>query len=587
MYDAIVLGAGLYGVKTALVLKRLGLSILLVDPSEQLFTGATLCNQNRIHQGFHYPRSLATAMTARKYYDRFLIDYAPAVAGNERHLYVVASESKVNATDFNNVMSRIGAHFKPISTPDYFTPGMIEASYETHELSFDITKMRELMLEQLKIVGVEIINKPAEILVSTDDYVEVKVGEWNAQTKYLFNCTYANIDKIVPIRTKLKKEHVEMVLVDAPDFLKREDVTVMDGPFFSIMRYPPNPSLAAITHVLHGRHNIWFPPDPEPVWERKSKGELIISDISRFIPEMAGARIVGSLYTTRVLLAESKEDDGRPVLWEYATATPRVISILGSKFNSIYDVEDELVKGEWDSQPKTSVKKVGRKALIGRGLVASNIDRPGRFTDRYHTQNIHEMSGHYDLIVCAAPSGTKWKANDTPAQDWTSVSKLIETISHVTADNFVLISTIDATKENAYGKNRKFLENAILDLFPKAIILRLPALFGPGLKKNVLYDLMNGGMNVNAADVYQWFNLTKLWRYICHYLSKFTPGVFSLYSEPIPTYEICRKFFPDRHFWLVNSPAYYNEPSSITLTKEEIFLDMGEFIQHWEAENVN
>ena len=41
----------------------------------------------------------------------------------------------------------------------------------------------------------------------------------------------------------------------------------------------------------------------------------------------------------------------------------------------------------------------------------------------------------------------------------------------------------------AYGKNRLQLENWVREDFPEALIVRLPALYGAGLKKNFLFDL--------------------------------------------------------------------------------------------------
>lgn len=345
-YDAVVLGAGLYGCKVALELRALGLNVVIIDPNP-IMSQATTVNQNRVHQGYHYPRSVETARTASKNYIRFLIDHAQAITGNARHLYCIAADSKVNPEQYEKVLAEVGAPFKRVETPSYFTPGMIAQVYETHEKSFNIFKLRALINYQLKVSRIEIIKATGGIYGVTSSHVLVAIPNAMIACSYVFNCTYGNIDNIVPIRTKLVKEHVEVPLFRIPSDLGAEDITIMDGPYFSIMDYPPEPGVSAVTHVHLGRHQTWSPPDPEPTWDQKTRQEDIIEDITQYIPKMAEARYLSSMLTTRALLAETSDDDGRPVLVEYAEVSPRIVSILGSKFNSVYEVIDFVREGEW------------------------------------------------------------------------------------------------------------------------------------------------------------------------------------------------------------------------------------------------
>ena len=110
-------------------------------------------------------------------------------------------------------------------------------------------------------------------------------------------------------------------------------------------------------------------------------------------------------------------------------------------------------------------------------------------------------------MCCAAP-GTKWLANKYPDNDRSAILSLIDSLSSVKARKFVLISTIDvfgpdssfdetspvnpSPHFNAYGYNRFMLEDFSLQAFPDTLIVRLPALVGPKLRKNFLYDLAHG-----------------------------------------------------------------------------------------------
>lgn len=349
IWDAVVLGSGIYGTKVALELRALGLTVALLDP-RPLMSGATQVNQQRIHAGFHYPRSAATAETAARNYRRFLIDHSSAVAGNSRHLYCIAADSKVGPEEYERVLDGIGAEYKRTYTPSYFAPGMIAQCYETQEKSFHIDKLRALLNQQLKIAGIQRISSTGSIVEgsSTEESIWVQMSNGEIlKTSYLFNCTYANIDKIIPIRTKLRKEHVEVALIRVHDVMAQDDITVMDGPYWSCMKYPAVDGLHAFTHVKHGRHQVWNPPEPEPAWNRDTKSSQMLLDGSRYVPQLASAQYSHSMFATRVLVEETMEDDGRPVLVEFSEVSPRVISVLGSKFNSVFEIED-FVRG-WAS----------------------------------------------------------------------------------------------------------------------------------------------------------------------------------------------------------------------------------------------
>ncbi len=346
MYDAIVLGAGLYGCKVALELAALRLKIVLLDPNP-MFEGATRVNQNRIHAGFHYPRSIATAETAARNYRRFLIDHASAIEGNERHLYCIASDSKVGPRQYEEVLDGVGAEYKRTYTPSYFAPGMIAQVYETQEKSFNIRRLRAMVNQQLKIAGVERVPLSGRIVDVDESHVVVQAGNQLFEAKYVFNCTYSALDSVVPIRTKLRKEHVEVALIHVPNSLANDDITIMDGLYWSCMQYPAVPGRYALTHVKHGRHQVWNPPEPEPLWQVTSKFAEMALDAARYVPGMAQAIYCSSMYTTRCLLDETMDDDGRPCLIEFSEMSSRIVSILGSKFNSVYNVIDFLKEGEW------------------------------------------------------------------------------------------------------------------------------------------------------------------------------------------------------------------------------------------------
>lgn len=215
--------------------------------------------------------------------------------------------------------------------------------------------------------------------------------------------------------------------------------------------------------------------------------------------------------------------------------------------------------------------------LIGyTGFVGSNLSRQHTFDRLYNRQNIDTIAqSDFDVVVCAAPQAVKWWANKHPEEDWQSIEQLIDALEHTRAERFVHLSTIDVFPKlqgvdetfdchqqdnHAYGRHRLALEDAVRKTFgERAHIIRLPALFGKGLKKNVIYDLMHGNMldAINPASRFQWYGLSRLWDDI-NVVLEHDIQLCMLATEPIKTQTILERFFPDVQVGAQAGEAHYN-----------------------------
>ena len=169
-------------------------------------------------------------------------------------------------------------------------------------------------------------------------------------------------------------------------------------------------------------------------------------------------------------------------------------------------------------------------ALIGySGFVGRNLALQCAFDDYFNSRNIEEIAGRrYDLIVCAGAPGAKWLANRDPQKDRESIDRLTECLDRVVANHVVLISTVDVYRRpvdvdestiivdgesDPYGRHRRQLELAITERFENTIV-RLPALFGPGLNKNAIYDILHGHRVewIHPASEFQFYPTARLWK---------------------------------------------------------------------------
>ena len=75
MQDKIIIGAGLYGLYSALYCGKKNENVLVIEKDDQAFKRATYINQARVHMGYHYPRSYSTAIKSANYFEKFNKDY--------------------------------------------------------------------------------------------------------------------------------------------------------------------------------------------------------------------------------------------------------------------------------------------------------------------------------------------------------------------------------------------------------------------------------------------------------------------------------------------------------------------------------
>lgn len=354
--DCVVIGGGFFGARLAIHLGRSGRSVVLLEKAARLLTRASYVNQARVHNGYHYPRSLLTALRSRVNYERFVSEYPGCVVGGFDQYYAVARAlSNVTAAQFVRFLDRIGAPHEaaPDAIARLFDLERVEAVFKVRECAFDAAKLREQLLEDLRKAKVE-VRCPVEVrkvrlgpVVVLSDGSEVKAGR-------VFNCSYALLNQmlfrsglsLVP----LKHEVTELVLIEPPPELRGVGVTVMCGPFFSTMPFPPR-GLHTLSHVRYTPHQYWHdvpgetPRDGHVHLASQALGSHFIQmqkDAQRYLPALARARRVDSLWEVKTVLPASEVDDSRPILFHRHPQLPSLVSVLGGKIDNVYDALKEV-----------------------------------------------------------------------------------------------------------------------------------------------------------------------------------------------------------------------------------------------------
>jgi len=185
-------------------------------------------------------------------------------------------------------------------------------------------------------------------------------------------------------------------------------------------------------------------------------------------------------------------------------------------------------------------------AIIGyTGFVGNILKKDVEDCDYYNSKNIKDITyKKYSTIFCCGISALRWWANQNPEDDYSKIESLLNILKNVKCDKFVLISTIAIHDDEPYGKNRKITEDVIQNLFKNVYIFRLPSVYGRGLKKNLIFDILNNNLKnpVNLSQSFQWYNVDDLYYDI---LKIDKPGIYELYPESIENSKLLSLFDKD------------------------------------------
>lgn len=256
------------------------------------------------------------------------------------------------------------------------------------------------------------------------------------------------------------------------------------------------------------------------------------------------------------------------------------------------------------------------RAIIGyTGFVGSNLTRQSQFYEFYNSKNIEYIAGkEYDLLVCAGAPAVKWLANKEPEQDRDSLDRLQQNLERVSVHKFVLISTVDVypspmdvdettpiddTNLHPYGKHRLDLEKFVRDRFD-AVVIRLPALFGQGLKKNIIYDFLHDNQldRIHSDHIFQFYNLEHLWEDIQTGLQH-ELRIVNFATEPVSVGEVARAAFglefenrPNDRLVRYNMKTQYghlfgSEMEGYLYDKIKVLLELKQFVQTYNQAKVS
>jgi hypothetical protein len=292
----------------------------------------------------------------------FVGDFGDCVRSSFTKIYAVARQhSKLSAEQFRQCMKRIGAPLKPApaAIKKLFNPYLIDDAFLVTEYAFDSVVLKRLMLDRLAALPVDVRLQTEVVALrpASDERIEVDVrtphGDATLDAAAVFQCGYSRLNQptatsAVPV-VPLKHELAEMALVEVPESLAEMGITVMDGPFFSLMPFPSTP-YHTLSHVRYTPHANWFDApgayrrqeDMLAAQPRQTAFPFMIRDAARYLPAAAECRYRDSLWEVKTILPRNEADDGRPILFLPHHGLRNYHVVLGGKIDNVYDILDRI-----------------------------------------------------------------------------------------------------------------------------------------------------------------------------------------------------------------------------------------------------
>jgi glycine/D-amino acid oxidase-like deaminating enzyme len=361
-YDAVIIGGGFYGCSIALALAPRLPRILILEREGDLLTRASYGNQARVHNGYHYPRSLLTALSSAANYPQFRSEFSDCIDEAFVHVYAIArGSSKVTAYQFRKFCDRAGIPLRkpPAVVARLFNPARIEEVFAVEECAFDAVKLRAHMDAKIRAAGIDLACNSDVEQISRNDSEAIRVALRDGSrvsAPFVFNCAYSQINQILDRsalpRLPLKHEVAELALIQVPSPLQGVGVTVMDGPFFSTIPFPAL-QLHTLSHVTYTPHESWSDFEESPrrsIPTPVSKYKFMLKDCERYLPCLRDANYVKSLFEVKTVLLRNEVDDGRPILYSRDHGLPGLFVILGAKLDNIRDIVRELSAEQFNTR---------------------------------------------------------------------------------------------------------------------------------------------------------------------------------------------------------------------------------------------
>jgi hypothetical protein len=336
--NVVVIGAGIFGTSISIKLRERDFNVTLIDSNPDIMMEASRLNHNRLHYGFHYPRSFDTARQSLDGYESFYRTFKNSISNDFPNYYLVENDSNVNSLQYKSFCDKLELEYT-IETPNIdMDLSRIESSYRTKEPIYDFDGVKNTLKEMLLDSGVNVI-------------FNNKVSDKDIYEKYdvIINTTYSSINEINNIlgipQTKLRLQKVVIPIFKMN--MEKIGITIMDGEFCSILPKGFDPNTFLLYHVKYSVIKSLDSYTVPSEWKNENLDmEKIVSKIykesEKYFRFLKDAEPIGYWQSIRAL--PINDDDSRVSnINLYELDEKKIITLISGKITTCLDIGD-LIK---------------------------------------------------------------------------------------------------------------------------------------------------------------------------------------------------------------------------------------------------
>lgn len=336
MRDIIIVGAGWYGLHIAYKYQK-KYNITILEKNQRIFMESSLNNQNRLHLGFHYPRSYKTRQLCKKGYDLFLKDYSEIVDKIDKNYYCISNESLMDYDTYIHIFKH-----------EEYVFNIQENDIDLKNIDGKLIKVDEMLINHDKAINFFINNlNNVKILYNynvcnvqqDDNFVYV---DNNLKCDILLDCTYGKLNLNNTFTNYLYEITIFFVYEKQKDF-NADCITIMDGNLPSLFIREKNNNLYSLTHVkytpLLSSSNkddiIHYYPSKEKIEISRLNMEF---EIKKYISNFNDIFKYKSYHLGYKMKKKCNNDDRTCNI----NKNKNIISVNGGKIIGIYDFENYI-----------------------------------------------------------------------------------------------------------------------------------------------------------------------------------------------------------------------------------------------------